>query len=99
VWAILSDFNGFGRHFPEVFANCENIEGEAGKPGSVRRLTVPQPGTDQVGTADERLLTLDDTNHTTTYSVEKIDLGWENYQGKLVAMSPEEGKTVITWSF
>lgn len=99
VWAILSDFDGLHRLFPQIFSSCKTIEGEKNKPGSVRALTAPLPDGSQTVEAHERLISVDDVNHTTSYGIDWINLGWTGYTGNIDAKSVENGHTQVLWSF
>ncbi|CAM6125273.1 unnamed protein product [Calypogeia fissa] len=98
VWAVLADFDGIQRHFPQFFGSCETVEGEKNKPGSRRVVgTVPTPE-GKVIEARERLVTLDDVNHTTTFVVEHVTLGWTGCQASISCESVENGHTLVKWT-
>lgn len=99
VWPILADFDGFQRNFPQILSSCDTVEGEKNKVGSLRALSVPRPDGKGKVEIDERLIHLDDVNHTTSYVIEKNGFGWTGYKATIVAKSTEDGQTSVVWSF
>ncbi|CAM6091452.1 unnamed protein product [Calypogeia fissa] len=97
VWPILTDFDGLHRLFPQIYSSCETVEGEKNKPGALRHLTAPTPH--GIVEAKERLISIDDVNHTTTYTIEWITMGWTGYLGAIDAKSTEKGETLVVWKF
>lgn len=98
VWPIISDFDGLHKLFPEIFESCETIEGEINKVGSLRALVAPLPDGSKVE-AKERLVSLDNVNHTTVYTIENINLGWTGYKAEINAKSLIDGSTHVNWTF
>lgn len=99
VWAVLGDFDGIQRNFPQFFGTCETVEGEKNKPGSVRVVTTVPNATGEIFEGRERLLDLDDVNHTTHYLVEYISFGWTGFEANISCESVEDGHTLVTWTY
>jgi hypothetical protein len=65
---------------------------------SVRALVAPLPDGGNVE-CNERLLHLDDVNHTTSYGMEKNNVGWTGYVGHISAKTVDNGQTLVEWGF
>lgn len=94
VWAVVSDFNGLPGWHPAV-AGSEITEGENGGIGAVRTLTLGDGAR-----LSERLLALDETDHTYTY--EFTDPGpfpVRTYRSTVrVAPVTDSGSSFVEWS-
>eukprot|EP00250_Pteridium_aquilinum_P009787 c18936_g1_i1 orf=372-968(+) len=115
VWEVTGDFLGVARWATSLVESCELIEGEAHKPGCVRRVLVyPQAPGEASTFALEKLLEMDALHHRYSYTI----LGGSTLPGfslmqdyvstfklsslRLVYPSAEidqENGTLLHWSF
>ncbi|ACZ86902.1 SRPBCC family protein [Streptosporangium roseum] len=92
VWGYLRDFGNLAEWLPGITL-CEIEEGDALRPGAVRRIEGPG------GTFRERLLTVDDGSRSATYEIFESPLPVRDYRG-LYRVSPvtDSGQAFIEWS-
>ena len=63
VWSIMRDFNAMPSYHPAIPKSVIEGDGPSDRVGCVRRLTLVE------GFVRERLLSMDDGNHTFTYEI------------------------------
>jgi hypothetical protein len=94
VWARIREFNGLAGWVPAVAAS-EIVGGGTGEAlGSVRVLTLGDGGI-----VKERLLAVDDFDHSYRYSIIESPLPIENYVAR-IALKPvtSSDRTFVEWS-
>jgi hypothetical protein len=73
VWGVMRDFNDMPSYHPGIRKSVIEDEGPSDRVGCVRRLTLDE------GYVVERLLCLDDGNHTFTYEITESTLPVRGY--------------------
>jgi len=93
VWPLVRPFDGLPVWHP-VIADSSLTEGAEGQVGAVRRLV-----TADGGVVVERLLTLDDADHTFTYTILESPFPVRRYVSTLrLAPVTATGETFAEWS-
>lgn len=93
VWPVVRLFDGLPTWHP-VIAESSLLEGREGEVGAVRRLV-----TGDGGVVVERLLILDDADHTFTYTILESPFAVRRYVSTLrLAPVTETGETFAEWS-
>ena len=92
VWPLVRPFNGLPAWHP-VIAESSLQSGAEGEVGAVRRLV-----TTDGGVVVERLLTLDDADHTFTYTILESPFAVRRYVSTLrLAPITATGETFAEW--
>ncbi|GAA4197805.1 SRPBCC family protein [Streptosporangium oxazolinicum] len=92
VWEYLRDFGNLAEWLPGI-TGCEIEDGGDSRPGAVRRMEGPG------GTFRERLLTLDDTSRSATYTILESPLPVRDYRASYrVAPVTDSGRAFAEWS-
>ncbi|WP_433257251.1 SRPBCC family protein [Streptosporangium sp. CA-135522] len=92
VWSYLRDFGNLAEWLPGITL-CEIEEGDATRPGAVRRLDGAG------GVFRERLLTLDDDSRSASYEIFDSPLPVRDYRAVYrVFPITDSGQAFIEWS-
>ena len=89
VWSVVSNFGALDQ-FVEAIKECTS---DGNGVEAVRTLTL-QDGTE----VNEKLETLDEQNHTLTYSIVSSPLPIENYTGTMKIRKTDKNAPEFTWS-
>lgn len=105
IWPLLKDFFNFHRWFPTL-ATCYGIHGANGEPGCIRYCSgssIPSKGDHKaVSWSKERLLAVDDANHSLSYEIVESNIGFSSYVStvRVVPVGDVDGQDgcLIEWS-
>ncbi|MED6184737.1 hypothetical protein PIB30_050410 [Stylosanthes scabra] len=103
VWPLLEDFFGLDKWFPTL-STCLPVEGISGRPGCVRfcaGFKTPVDGQDKqtINWTKQKLLSIDPTLHTFSYSIIDGNVGFYSYVST-VKVTPKEGQGCeIEWLY
>jgi hypothetical protein len=92
VWSVIHDFNSLSKWHPAI-TTSELLSGGGAEVGAVRRLTLGDGGV-----VVERLLVLDDPDHSITYEFVENPFGARRYVATLrIAPVTATGETFVEW--
>lgn len=105
VWPLLEDFFGLDKWFPTL-STCIPVEGLSGQPGCVRfcaGFKTPvddgQHGKQRVNWTKQKLLSIDSTEWTFSYSIVDGNVGFHSYVSTLKVL-PQGGEGCeIEWLY
>ncbi|XP_061371381.1 lachrymatory-factor synthase-like [Gastrolobium bilobum] len=102
VWPLLEDFFGLEKWFPTL-STCLPVEGISGKPGCVRfcaGFKTPVDGNDKqtMNWTKQKLLSIDPTHWTFSYSIIDGNVGFHSYVSTL-KVQPKEDGCEIEWLY
>jgi mxaD protein len=92
VWDRTRDFGGLNMWHPAVDTD-QIIEGSNNRAGAVRILTIKGGGT-----IKEKLLSIDDSEHTFKYTILESPLPVSSYTSTFTVKPSGEGRCEVTWS-
>ncbi|KAK7314420.1 hypothetical protein VNO77_32943 [Canavalia gladiata] len=104
VWPLLEDFFGLDKWFPSI-STCVPIEGISGLPGCVRfcagfktPVEVDDHHKQTVNWTKQKLLSIDPTLRTFTYSIVDGNIGFHSYVSTWKLLQKEDG-CEIQWFY
>ncbi|XP_059634916.1 lachrymatory-factor synthase-like [Cornus florida] len=101
VWPFLEDFFGLNKWFPTLHT-CLPVEGVSGQPGCVRYCagfkTPVNSGDDIINWTKQKLLSIDPTEMTFSYSIIDGNVGFNSYVSS-VRVVPREDGCNIEWCY
>ncbi|XP_048436110.1 lachrymatory-factor synthase-like [Pyrus x bretschneideri] len=105
IWPLFKDFFNFHRWFPTL-ATCHGIHGANGEPGCIRYcsgFSIPsKSGEKSVSWSKERLIAVDDADHSLSYEIVESNIGFNSYVAtfRIVPRGDIDGRDgcVIEWS-
>ncbi|KAI4352500.1 hypothetical protein L6164_006746 [Bauhinia variegata] len=102
IWPLLEDFFGLDKWFPTL-STCIPVEGVSGKPGCVRfcaGFKSPVDGSDKqtVNWTKQKLLFIDPTHMTFSYSIIDGNVGFHSYVSTVTVLPKEDG-CEIQWLY
>ncbi|XP_027357825.1 lachrymatory-factor synthase-like [Abrus precatorius] len=103
VWPLLEDFFGLDKWFPTL-STCLPIEGISGQPGCVRfcaGFKTPLDGHHKqtVNWTKQKLLSIDPTQRTFSYSIVDGNVGFHSYVSTLKVLQKEDDGCEIEWLY
>ncbi|KAK7245443.1 hypothetical protein RIF29_40289 [Crotalaria pallida] len=105
VWLLLEDFFGLDKWFPTL-STCLPVQGISGQPGCVRfcaGFKTPVDGHDKqtMNWTKQKLLSIDPTNRTFTYSIIDGNVGFYSYVSiwKVLPKEDASDSCVIEWLY
>ncbi|XP_041006350.1 lachrymatory-factor synthase-like [Juglans microcarpa x Juglans regia] len=100
VWPLLEDFFGLNKWFPTL-STCLPVEGISGQPGCVRYCagfkTPVNNGEEIVNWTKQKLLSIDKTELTFSYSIIDGNVGFNSYVTTIKVVPNEDGCIVEWW--
>ncbi|KAM1022419.1 hypothetical protein ACFX13_044071 [Malus domestica] len=105
IWPLCKDFFYFHKWFPTL-APCYGIHGTNGEPGYIRHcslFSIPsKSGEKFVSWSKERLIAIDDPDHSLSYKIVESNIGFKSYVStfRIVPRGDIDGRDgcVIEWS-
>lgn len=101
VWPFLEDFFGLNKWFPTL-TTCLPVEGISGQPGCVRYCagfkTPVNNGDEVVNWTKQKLLSIDHTVLTFSYSIIEGNVGFNSYIATVKVVPKEDGCN-IEWGY
>ncbi|KAL1356595.1 hypothetical protein HN51_008592 [Arachis hypogaea] len=103
VWPLLEDFFGLDKWFPTL-STCLAVEGISGRPGCVRfcagfKTPVDEQGKQTINWTKQKLLSIDPTLHTFSYSIIDGNVGFYSYISTLKVTPKEDQGCEIEWLY
>lgn len=95
VWPLLEDFFGLEKWFPTL-STCLPVQGISGQPGCVRfcagfKTPVDGHSKQTVNWTKQKLLSIDPTHRTFSYSIIDGNVGFHSYVSTLKVLPKEDG--------
>ncbi|KAK9275732.1 hypothetical protein L1049_023000 [Liquidambar formosana] len=102
VWPLLEDFFGLNKWFPTL-TTCLPVEGVSGQPGCVRycagfKTPVNKGDEEIVNWTKQKLLSIDPTELTFSYSIIDGNVGFHSYISTVKVLPREDGCS-IEWRY
>ncbi|KAL2321320.1 hypothetical protein Fmac_030289 [Flemingia macrophylla] len=104
VWPLLEDFFGLDKWFPNI-TTCIPVEGISGKPGCVRfcagfKTPVDDPAKHALNWTKQKLLSIDPSHYTFTYSIVEGNVGFYSYVSTWKVLPKDQGEGCqIEWLY
>ncbi|RDX63094.1 Lachrymatory-factor synthase, partial [Mucuna pruriens] len=104
VWPLLEDFFGLDKWFPTL-TTCIPVEGISGQPGCVRfcagfKTPVDHDAKPTLNWTKQKLLSIDPTNWTFSYSIVDGNVGFHSYVSTLKLLpKPHDQGCEIEWFY
>lgn len=97
AWKLLGDWSKGEcfQHYGQV--KVEIVEGLNNTPNCVRAMSAPKPD-GSIMRVREKLLTIDEKNHSFTYKCEENGFGFSFLEGSFKLTDAGDGTSVVDWS-